>query len=169
MNKEKIPHPSAFINSKLTEDIRSLASGAENTGSLQPGQLAIIYEQKWFNLFLPGKYPGLQLSFPAALQIEEGLAWVDGSTGWTVTLCAGANWFVGFLHPDIADLIFNTDKVCLAGSGRPSGTASITGDGYEITGHWKYATGSAHATAFTANCIIEKTALQLTIKTVIRQ
>ena len=156
MNKEKIPHPAFFINSKLTEDIRSFALEAEKAGSLHPRQLAIIYEQKWFNLFVAKKYNGLQLPFPEALQIEEGLAWVDGSIGWTVTLCAGANWFVGFLHPEIAMIIFNTDTVCLAGSGRPSGVAKITEEGYEVTGYWKYATGSAHATAFTANCIIEK-------------
>lgn len=155
MNIKAIPHPLHFIDAKLTVAIRSLAAEAEKTGSLHPQQLAIIYKQKWFNLFVPEKYNGLQLTLPEALNIEESLAWVDGSVGWTVTLCSGANWFIGFLQPELANIIFNKDTVCLAGSGRPSGTARIIKGGYEITGFWKYATGSAHATAFTANCVIE--------------
>lgn len=156
MDIKIIPHPSCFIDSKLTETIRRFAADAEKSGSLHREQLSIIYEQKQFNLFVPKIYNGLQLSLPEALQIEECLAWADGSTGWTVTLCSGANWFIGFLKPALAKLIFNEEKVCLAGSGRSSGTASIIEGGYEISGYWSYATGAAHATAFTANCVIEK-------------
>lgn len=151
-----IPHPSFFIDNQLTDLIARYAADAEKNGKLVAQQLSVIYQQKWFNLFVPGKYGGLGLSLPEGLKIEEGLAWADGSAGWTVTLCSGANWFIGFLQPEIADLIFNDNKVCLAGSGRPSGVARIINDGYEISGYWHYATGAPHATAFTANCVIEK-------------
>jgi alkylation response protein AidB-like acyl-CoA dehydrogenase len=150
------PHPSAFIDRQLVDRMRQYTSEAEELKSLHPQQLAIIYEQGWFKLFVPEKYGGLELSLPDALKIEEGLAWTDGSLGWTVTLCGGANWFVGFINEEIATNIFTDKKVCLAGSGKTCGTAKITDDGYEITGQWNYATGSTHATAFTANCIIEK-------------
>jgi alkylation response protein AidB-like acyl-CoA dehydrogenase len=125
--------------------------------SLHPGQLAVIYKNRWFNLYVPDEYEGLGLSLPEGLQIEEALAWADGSVGWTVTLCSGANWFVGFLQKEIAAALFHSEKVCFAGSGRASGIAKmINDDEYEISGSWKYATGAAHATAFTANCHIEK-------------
>lgn len=156
MKLHNISHPSQCIDHKLTGAIRSCSAKAEAAGSLQPEQLSIIYQNKWFKLFVPENYGGLQLSLPEALMIEEALSWIDGSLGWTVTLCSGANWFIGFLKPGIAKLIFNADTVCLAGSGRPSGSATITHDGYEVTGHWSYASGAAHATAFTANCVIEK-------------
>ena len=155
MNKKAIPHPSHVIGAKLTEAIRSFTAAAERTGSLHPEQLGIIYEQNWFKLFVSKNYNGLQMSLPEALKIEESLAWVDGSVGWTVTLCSGANWFIGFLNPELVNCIFKTDTVCLGGSGSTSGSARIIEGGYEITGYWRYATGSAHATAFTANCVIE--------------
>jgi alkylation response protein AidB-like acyl-CoA dehydrogenase len=154
-------HPSSVIAAELTNTIRNLAAEAEAFGQLHPEQLAIIYEQGWFNLFVPKQYGGLELSLPEALRIEEALAWTDGSTGWTVTLCSGANWFVGFLDPTAAAEIFNDPKVCLAGSGRASGIARINEEGYTITGQWNYATGSLHATAFTANCTIEKDGVML--------
>lgn len=157
----EIPHPSTFISASLTEKIRSFAGEAEKLGSLHPGQLDIIYDQKWFNLFVPATHGGLELSFPDALCIEEGLAWADGSTGWTVTLCSGANWFIAFLDPALARKLFSDKKICLAGSGQPSGTARVLNDGYEVSGDWNYATGAHHATAFTANCIIEENGIVL--------
>ena len=149
-------HPSEIISIEKANIIKSFSAEAEKAGTLQPDQLKLIYENKWFNLYVPAKYGGLELSLVQGLEIEEAIAYADGSTGWTVTLCSGANWFIGFLSQDAAQDIFQTSKVCLAGSGKPSGTAKITNNGYEITGYWKYATGAPHATIFTANCLLEK-------------
>jgi alkylation response protein AidB-like acyl-CoA dehydrogenase len=149
-------HPSYFIQPTVVDLIRERAVAAEKTGQLHPDQLSVIYSERWFNLFVPATYHGLALSLPEGLQIEEALAWVDGSTGWTVTLCSGANWFIGFLQTQIAETLFKNEEVCLAGSGKPSGTATILQNGYEISGSWNYATGASHATAFTANCLLEK-------------
>jgi alkylation response protein AidB-like acyl-CoA dehydrogenase len=156
METKEIGHPSAFINKQLVDTLRDFSAEAEQMKSLHPEQLSIIYQQGWFKLFVPEMYGGLALPLPKALQIEEALAWTDGSLGWTVTLCSGANWFVGFIREKIAKDIFNNGTVCLAGSGKPSGVAKVIDGGYEITGYWNYATGSVHATAFTANCMIEK-------------
>jgi indole-3-acetate monooxygenase len=156
MKIKNIAHPEQIIDKKLVEILRNYSADAEQIKKLHPEQLAIIYEQKWFKLFVAKKYGGLALSIPEALKIEEALAWIDGSLGWTVTLCSGANWFMGFIQKEIADGIFFDKEVCLAGSGKVSGVAKIINGGFEITGYWPYATGSAHATAFTANCMIEK-------------
>ncbi len=150
------PHPSQFIDRHLVQKIRSLSAEAEAMRRLHPGQLAIIYAQKWFNLFVPDEYHGLALSLVDGLRTEEALAWTDGSTGWTVTLCSGANWFIGFLSPATRENFFTGHTVCLAGSGRPSGIAVMAENGYIINGSWNYATGAPFATAFTANCLIEK-------------
>jgi alkylation response protein AidB-like acyl-CoA dehydrogenase len=156
MEKSFIPHPSHFIPVAAAERIRTLSGEAERSGRLHPEQLAIIYQQRWFSLFVPRSYGGLELSLPEGLRMEEGLAWADGSTGWTVTLCSGANWFIGFLSPEIAKNLFSDRQVCFAGSGRAAGTARVMASGYEVTGRWSYASGAPHATAFTANCLIEK-------------
>ena len=162
MEKLPVPHPSFFIPAVQAGKIRQLSGEAERSGRLHPEQLAIIYEQRWFSLFVPRTYGGLELSLPEGLRIEEGLAWADGSTGWTVTLCSGANWFIGFLSPAITRELFSDQRVCFAGSGRPSGTARVMASGYEVTGRWSYATGAPHATAFTANCLLEKDGAILT-------
>lgn len=148
-------HPYHLLNKETVAIIRNSAAQAEREGRLTDSQLNIIYQNKWFNLFVPKEYGGLELSLPEALHLEEAFAWADGSFGWTITLCGGANWFIGFLPAQARDEIFTNNKTCLAGSGRPSGIAKLTGSGYEVSGQWDFATGAAHATIFTANCVIE--------------
>ena len=98
----------------------------------------------------------LQYDFIEALKIEEELAHIDGSLGWTITLCAGANMFVGFIDKEESSKIFSNSKVCLGGSGKVSGTARKENDTYIINGKWDIITGLHHCTIFTANCQIEE-------------
>ncbi|MEH6308587.1 acyl-CoA dehydrogenase [Olivibacter sp. CPCC 100613] len=139
---------------KIAGELREEGDKAELTGVLTDKQLTYIYANRLFNLFVPESLGGLNLSLIEALRVEQLLAEIDGSLGWTVTLCSGANMFVGFLDQDIAQVLFNDSKVCFGGSGRPSGRAEITPEGYLISGKWQFATGAPHNTVFTANCEI---------------
>ena len=137
------------------EAILKLAPQSEELGELHPDILEIAYEQEWFKLYVPVAYGGPGKKLPEILRIEEDLAYVDGSTAWTVTLCSGAGWFAGFLDEELAKEVFADREVCFAGSGAVGGTAQKTANGYRINGHWKYASGALHATIFTANCILQ--------------
>lgn len=137
------------------ETILNLAPQSEELGELHPDILKIAYQEEWFKLYVPVAYGGPGKKLPEILRIEEDLAYVDGSTAWTVTLCSGAAWFAGFLDPALAKEIFADSKACFAGSGAVGGTAQKTSNGYRINGHWKYASGALHATIFTANCILQ--------------
>ena len=136
--------------------LRGLSAEAEKLGRLTAEQLEIIYDRRWFKLFVPADLGGLGLTLPEAVRLEEELAGIDGSLGWTVTLCAGANWFVGFMDQSIAEAIFSDAVVCLGGSGQASGRAVIDNGGYRVSGKWRYATGTPHLTHFTANCILQE-------------
>lgn len=128
------------------------ASKAEEQGQLTSEWLDVICHQKWFNLFVPKDLGGLELTLPEALKLEEKLAKLDGSLGWTITLCAGAGWFVGFMEEELRKGVFSEEKVCLAGSGFVGGKADLRDGNYTISGSWTYASGAFHATHFTANC-----------------
>jgi alkylation response protein AidB-like acyl-CoA dehydrogenase len=129
---------------------------AEQIAELTTEWLEVIYREKWFQLFVPQELGGLGASLPTALKIEEELAFADGSLGWTVTLCAGAGWFVGFMEKDLRQEVFQDRKVCLAGSGFVGGKADLQGEEYLVSGSWTYASGALHATHFTANCELLK-------------
>lgn len=149
-----IQHPATWIAAGIAESLELHAAESEALQTLHPAQLHLIQANNWFRLFVPTQYGGLGYSLPEALRLEEALAWADGSVGWTVTLCAGAGWFCGYLDPALSSKIFDDEKVCIAGSGKASGSAAKVEGGYLVTGEWDYATGSNHATAFTANCMV---------------
>jgi len=128
------------------------AAASEKQGQLSQEWLEVIYQEKWFKLFVPQELDGLGLNLVEALRIEEKLAQLDGSLGWTVTLCAGAGWFVGFMEEELSKEVFSDPKVCVAGSGFVGGKADLLGENFLISGSWTYASGALHASHFTANC-----------------
>jgi alkylation response protein AidB-like acyl-CoA dehydrogenase len=152
---DTIPHPSEWLNETITSVVRNEAFKAEQQRHLTDKQLELIIDNRWFRMFVPERLGGLGFNLQQALQVEEGLAWADGSTAWVVTLCSGAGWFIGFLDPNIASDIVTNKRFCVAGSGAPSGVAEKVDGGYRINGSWKYASGSLHATMFTVNCVID--------------
>lgn len=94
---------------------------------------------------------GRGISFTDALHYLEQLAYTDGSLGWTVTLCSGAHWFLGFLDEQVRTALFIKDQLCLAGSGETGGVAMPLDGGYWVEGSWPHATGAGMATHLTAN------------------
>lgn len=147
-------HSYPGLSHEIADIIRKDASEAEAQGRLSPEQLKLIYDQKWFHLFVPEEYGGLALSLPEAVRLEESIAYADGSVGWVVTLCGGAAMFIGYFDEELAKEIFTEPDVCLAGSGQANGSAKVINGEFEINGCWPYASGAPHATHFTANCII---------------
>lgn len=152
----QIHHPSDIISSDKVSLIRQQSAAAEKAGKLTPPLLELVYKEQWFKILAPKSYGGPELNLPDLVQLEEALSWADGSLGWVVTLCSGAGWFGGFINPTAATEIFNSEHLCIAGSGAATGTAEIVHDGYLINGTWKYASGVHHATHITVNCIITK-------------
>jgi indole-3-acetate monooxygenase len=146
---------------EIKNKLAQFSKVADQQGVLLPEQLEIIYRENWFKLFVPKEYGGLELSLREGLETEEELACIDGSLGWTVTLCSGATEFIGCLPTELSEKVFRNKKVCFGGSGAVTGTATETEDYYIINGFWRYATGAPYCTHFTANCLIRKNGKQL--------
>lgn len=143
------------ITTEDLEILRSEVKEAKRVGTLTEKQLKVIYNNKLFNMFVPKEFGGLGLHLIEALQVEEQLARIDGSLGWTVTMCSGANMFVGYLESFMAKMIFQDSKVCFGGSAQIDGIATVSKDGYIINGMWDYIVGLPHCTVLTLNCHIE--------------
>lgn len=152
-------HPestSALLSSHDVALIREHAAASDKAGMLTPALRQLIHERGWLRMLAPKAVGGGELALPDAVRLEEALAAADGSIGWTVTLCAGAGWFAGFLRPDFARAILDTPRLCVGGSGAPAGYADIEGDGYRLSGRWDFATGAPMTTHFTLNAVIRE-------------
>lgn len=138
-------------------NINSLRKELLNKETFNQTVLDYIYNQNWLNIWVPKQYNGLGLPFSEGLKTLQSVAKIDGSLGWFVTLCSGANYFSRNLQPNIAFDLFSTQKTCFGGSGMLGGTAEKIGENYIINGLWHYATGAPYLTHFTINAkILEK-------------
>ena len=111
----------------------------------------LFRSRDWLRLLAPRAVGGAECPLPEMVRLEEAIARADGSCGWVVTLCAGAGWFAGFLAPELARELMATPRVCLAGSGAPTGRAWRDGQGWRLSGRWTFASGAPIATHFTLN------------------
>ncbi len=117
--------------------------------------LQLIHREKWLQIWVSKKFGGIDKIFHEGLELLFELAKTDGSLGWFVTLCSGANYFSKNLKPEIAREIFSGENVCFGGSGMIGGTAEIINKNeFCINGKWRYATGSPYLSHFTLNAKI---------------
>lgn len=157
MNLDFISHEMpAPLSSSDQQAIKALAALSDQSGMLAPSLQSLLHARGWLVMLAPAAAGGAELALPTAVRLEEAIAGADGSTGWVVTLCAGAGWFAGFLRPDFAREIIATPSLCVAGSGAPSGYAEREGEGYRLSGRWDIATGALMATHFTFNAVLRE-------------
>jgi len=147
---------SSILGERDRGRIGAAAQAADIAGFLTPAQQALIYRRGWLRMLAPRAAGGAELALPAVVRLEEEIASTDASMGWVVTLCAGAGWFAGFLPPAVARDIIGTRRVCVAGSGAPTGYADRDGAGFRLNGRWDYASGAPMATYFTLNAVLRE-------------
>ncbi|WP_410879307.1 hypothetical protein [Myroides sp. DW712] len=116
-----------------------------------------IYKQRWLQIWVPQNYGGLGCDFRTGLLHLYDWAKIDGSLGWMLTLCAGANYFARNIQPETAKKLFASEYTCFGGSGMVGGTADEQADGtYLVNGLWHYATGAPYLSHFTLNAQVFK-------------
>lgn len=131
------------VRSRLTDDCHIPQSVVED-----------LYQAGYFHIWVPRYYGGLACSLEEGLKILREWASADGSLGWMLTLCSGANYFLRNLRPQAALSLLSAPRTILGGSGSIGGTAERKGAGYIIDGRWKYATGADHLSHFTLNAAL---------------
>ncbi|MFC7347228.1 hypothetical protein ACFQO9_10910 [Chryseobacterium zhengzhouense] len=111
-----------------------------------------IHQERLLQIWVPKVYGGLGLRLNQGLKILFDWSKIDGSLGWMLTLCSGANFFSRNLKPEIAKELFSDVKTCFGGSGMIGGNAEKQTDGtFLINGLWHFATGAPHLSHFTLN------------------
>ena len=156
MSKSVLSSPAGLLSELDARRLQAHAAAADTAGFLHPVQRAVIHRRQWLKMLAPRSLGGAELPLPAVVRLEEQLASIDGSTAWVVTLCAGAGWFAGFLPPALARDILASRRLCVAGSGAPSGFADMESDGFRLSGRWDYASGAPMATHFTLNAVLRE-------------
>ncbi|HTO06519.1 MAG TPA: hypothetical protein VMR86_05615 [Myxococcota bacterium] len=100
-----------------------------------------------FRSFVPKRFGGYEIDLDLFMDIGVAVSEACASTGWITTFYMEHNWQLGNFSRELQDEIFSRQPFVLApGSVNPNdGIATPKGDGYELTGHWRFGTGIVHA------------------------
>ncbi|MDG0809682.1 acyl-CoA dehydrogenase family protein [Cohnella rhizosphaerae] len=138
-----------------------MPAAIERDGRLPQDILERIYEERLFKLFVPEALGGRMTPLPDAARIFEQAAYADGSFGWLVTIGSGGGFFAATLPEETAETLFADPRAVIAGSGHPTGVAKAVPGGYRVNGGWKYCSGAGYASFYTANCIVERSGIDV--------
>ncbi|MGG5506878.1 MULTISPECIES: hypothetical protein [unclassified Myroides] len=143
-------------------EISEVRQAMQGATAINKEVIEYIYQKRWLQIWVPKRYGGLGCDFETGLSHLYEWAKIDGSLGWMLTLCSGANYFSRNMMPTTAKKLFSNERTCFGGSGMIGGTAEKQEDGsYIINGLWHYATGAPYLSHFTLNAHVFKQGKQL--------
>jgi alkylation response protein AidB-like acyl-CoA dehydrogenase len=132
---------------KLGPRIEAAGEKAEQDGEVTPDIMSALHDAELFRMLIPRSLGGGEATPLELVDVLEAVAAADASTAWCLGQGQGCTFAAAFLDHDIAQEIFGEpDSVLAWGPGSPSAKAIATDGGYRVTGRWRFASGSRHAT-----------------------
>ncbi len=126
--------------------LRAEAANIEAARSLTPTVLAAMHDNELFRLTLPARHGGAELPLPQLAQVAEIIAGADASAGWCLGQAFGCAMSAAFMEEAPAREVFDAREAVLAWGAGIQGKMVATDGGYLVSGTWRFASGSHHAT-----------------------
>lgn len=97
-----------------------------------------------FRIMVPTYLGGLESTPMQAMEIIEAVATADASAGWCVMIASTTGVTSAYLEKKVAASIFGGSDTITGGVFAPMGKATLDPQGYTLSGHWNWASGSAN-------------------------
>lgn len=131
----------------LAPELAAAADEIEAQRELPRRVVDRLIEEGFFRLLLPRSLGGAELRPVVFSQAMEILAAADASTAWCVCQNNGCAMSAAYLEPEAAREVFGpADGILAWGPPGAPFPARPTEGGFRITGRWRFASGSHHAT-----------------------
>lgn len=119
----------------------------DRDGHIAEPVVEALYTSGAMGVITPRELGGSELTPRQAMDVYRGLAYADPSTGWVTMAMAMPTGLAGaFLEREVADALFATPRLGIAGQGTRAGTAEPADGGYLVSGQWAFASGIKHST-----------------------
>jgi len=157
MDKPILDTPTILANARaLTSTIQKQQEEIDAGRRLPESLVDALSEAGVFRIAMPRVWGGPEMSPLDQIELMEILAYADPSVAWCVSILSDSGFYAGFLEEPAAQKLFpDLDSRC-AGMLAPVGRAEIVPDGYRVSGHWAFGSGSLHATHLTGGCLVMK-------------
>lgn len=130
---------------ELVPEVRAAAQDADRAGRIPPETIQALEEAMAFRAVVPKRYGGLELPYPYIPQIFRILGRGCTSTAWCMGFLVYHNFQFGHFPLAAQDRVWGGRGYTMApGQVMPSGKAKQVDGGFEVSGHWGYATGIHH-------------------------
>jgi 3-hydroxy-9,10-secoandrosta-1,3,5(10)-triene-9,17-dione monooxygenase len=137
----------------LVPEIRASAAESERLRYIQPAVMQKIQDAGLFQLMVPKRFGGMGLGFRPFVEIGRIFARGDASTAWASTFIIEHNWMACHLPMEGQERIFDgRNEVKASASLQPDGVAVKVDGGWEITGTWRYASGTGNSDYAMVSC-----------------
>jgi indole-3-acetate monooxygenase len=142
---------------ELELNLRSRAAEIEVARVIPPDVFDALRAIGLFRMLTPQSHGGLELDFPAVLDVFQALAKIDASIGWIVALGVGSALFPPLLPSHVFEQVYEEGPdLFIAGSLQPVGTAEAVAGGWRVNGRWPFASGCQYAGWLYGACIMTK-------------
>ena len=141
----------------IADTLRSSGPRSEELGTLAPEAVKALRDSGMFRLKLANEMGGAEADPVTEMLVLENLAYHDLSSGWCTMVGATAIASLGtFLTPSGLAKVFTGETIPTASiSFFPAGRGVREGDGYRISGRWRFNSGIRHAEWVLGGTIIE--------------
>ncbi|MBT6427650.1 MAG: acyl-CoA dehydrogenase, partial [Rhodospirillaceae bacterium] len=126
--------------------LRAAGAEIEAARALTPGVLTAMHDAELFRLTLPARNNGAELPVPQLAQVAEIIAGADASAAWCLGQSFGCAMSAAFMDEGPAREVFGAREAVLAWGAGLQGKMVATDGGYLVSGTWRFASGSHHAT-----------------------
>ena len=138
----------------LAPMLAAAADDIERLGELPAPVRDTLIEQGFFRMLQPRSLGGAELRPAVFSRVTEQIAKVDGSTAWVLCQGSGCSMSAAYLAAAAAREIFGPATGILAW-GPPMGQqAHAVAGGYRVSGTWRFASGSHHASWLGAHALL---------------
>jgi len=132
--------------------LREALSTIDAERELPASVLDALHAKRLFRLSLTKELSGDELAPYQLAEVTEAVAAIDASTAWCLGQGFGCAMSAAFLAEDAASQVFGSRDAVLAWGAGVQGTATVTDGGFQVSGTWRFASGSKHATWLGAHC-----------------
>ncbi len=132
--------------------LQSAAGRIDAYNELPPDVLDAMFGAGLFKLLLPRALGGEELNPVDYIQCVEAIAMGDGSAAWCMNQGSGCSMAAAYMAPGVARTIWGGARDVVAWGQGPGARAVQTDGGWFVSGTWRFASGSRHATWLGAMC-----------------
>ncbi|MEZ4333814.1 MAG: acyl-CoA dehydrogenase family protein [Myxococcota bacterium] len=130
------------------------AEAGERAGAITQDALAAMQRAGAFRMTMPLALGGLEADPVTQYEVIEALSEADGAAGWVAMIGSDAGYFAGRVDEALAKELFPDPDRLICTSSAPSGRAERVPGGVRVSGRWRFASCSRHATWFNAACLL---------------